>query len=249
MIQIPIVLYVVYTVYFRHKFLTVNNFNVKLELPSLLELTENEVVLTNAVSITRERKFFLTNKRFIFFSESLLRGKHFTKYVNIKTIKNTMISFKNPYGFLIVGGFSFIFSIVNLLKNSSSTFKSNDNSGMSFIILILLHSLIVLLWYYLKGYYLILDNNRVTGLFCRSNEGLESILKNFDLLTYSDGKNVQVSTFNNVESSDVKFIANENESKDVICGKCQSVISLDDEEISKGFFLCPICSEKNELEN
>lgn len=237
LIQILITIYVIYTIRYRKNFLTVNTFDVKIEVPNIINLVSNEKILTNAVSISNTRKFFLSNKRSIFSWKTLLRGLQVTKYVNIKTIKNTKITFKNPYGFLLIAGVAFSYSVFNIL----STHKS-----ISLVILsVMLNGLLVLLWYYLKGYYLILDNDKVSGLFCRSNEGLVNTLRQFDNLIYSENTLLETGTqqiFDNTKSE--KLLQKTN---DIVCTQCKSVITLEGNELTKEFFICPICSTKNNI--
>ena len=238
-----IVLYAVF--HYRMRYLTVNDFSKdNINLPEVINKVPNEITSNYAFSLAKSNQFFLTNIRVIFFSQSILRGKYYTKYFPIDSVKNTEIVFKNPYGWLIVSGINFLSGFISAIsscsaKKSNSLFGDSAGSvGAAFILLLftlMFSGLFGLLWYYLKGYYLIFDNNRITGLFCRSKEGLEDVLKNFDILKFN-----KIKYFSKDLKSDISS------SKDIVCISCKSVITLDKDDLAFDTFTCPICSTINQ---
>ena len=236
--------YLIYTIYHRDKFFTVNIFEAgNLALPSVLKKLDNENTIQYARNFTYKNQFFLTNLRFIFHVRSLLMGKTFTKYFNINSVKNTEITYKNPYGWLVYAAVNLIVSIYYSISESNSSAFSNSgfNTG-KFILLfssaIVQTGLFVLLWYYLKGYYLILDNGRIAGLFCRSSEGLETTIRKFDLLRLSK----------EIPDSNEILKREESKSKDIVCSKCNSVITLEGNDLQKNSFHCPVCGNVNPVQ-
>lgn len=236
--------YLFYTIYHRYKFFTVNIFETgNLTLPSVLKKLDNENTIQYARNFTYKNQFFLTNLRFVFHVQSILMGKAFTKYFNISSVKNTEITYKNPYGWLVCAAINLIVSIFYSISESSGSAFSNSrfNTG-KFILLfssaVIQTGLFVLLWYYLKGFYLILDNGRITGLFCRSSEGLESIVRKFDLLRLSK----EISYSNEILNRE------ESKSKDIVCSKCKSVITLEGDDLQKNSFHCPVCGNVNPVQ-
>ncbi len=236
--------YLIYTVYHRYKFFTVNIFETgNSELPSVLKNSDNENIIQYARNFTYKNQFFLTNLRFVFHVQSILMGKTFTKYFTINSVKNTEITYKNPYGWLIFAAVNLIVSIIFSISESSGSAFSNSrfNTG-KFILLfssaVVQTGLFVLLWYYLKGFYLILDNGRIAGLFCRSSEGLEATVRKFDLLRLS----------NEIPDSDEILKKEESKSKDIVCSKCKSVITLEGDDLQKNSFHCPVCGNVNPVQ-
>jgi hypothetical protein len=235
---VPFYAFVIYVIYYRKKFITVDIFGeTGSKLPGEIQSISTERILESARSLTYRTQFFLTNHRIIFFYQSLLGGKHLTRYFKINTVKNVGIVYKNPYGWLIYSGLNLILGISLAISagNSKTYYRDDGNTGTVIAIIfatLIYAGLYVLLWYYLKGYYLAFDNNRVVGLFCRSSEGLQNILNNFDLLRFS-------------ETNSMSSI--QKETKDVTCSSCKSVITLESEDLKSETFVCPVCKTINSL--
>lgn len=233
-------------VHYRLKFLTVNDFSSEnVELPKVINKVRNETTVSYAYSLAKSNQFFLTNTRIVFFFQSILRGKYYTKYFPIESIKNTEIVFKNPYGWLIVGAFNLLMGFITAVASCSTKGsdyyyrESSSNAGAAiaiFFLSLIFSGAFGLIWYYLKGYYLVFDNNRVSGLFCRSKEGLEEILKKFDSLKFKKTEAIP-------EELKVEPIT----SKDVICKSCKSIITLEKEDLTADTFVCPVCKTFNHI--
>jgi hypothetical protein len=231
---------------YRMKFFTVNEFSsVDEKLPEVINKAPDETTLEYACSFTKNNQFYLTNHRIIFFVQSILRGKYFTRYFQINSVKNVEITFKNPYGWLIIAAihmlFAFIFSIASCLTKSNSRYSESSSNGEGaavgiFFALSLGAGFYVMLWYYLKGFYLVFDNMRITGLFCRSKEGLEEVLRKFDFLKYG-----VLSPTNAISKADVPSF------KDFVCNSCKSVLTLEADDLKFSTFTCPICSKVNPI--
>lgn len=240
-VLLPFYGYVFYAIYYRSKFITVDVFGeTGSKFPGELKGISFENIIEHARSLTYRTQFYLTNLRIIFHYQSLLKGKHASKYFHISTVKNVGIVYKNPYGWLIYSGLNLIIGISLAISAGGKTNIYRNESNTGTVILIILATIIycglyVLLWYYLKGYYLIFDNNRIIGLFCRSSEGLENILHNFDILRFSDKK-----IKNNL-------IENTTESKDVKCNDCGTVLTLEGEDLKSDTFICPVCKAINSI--
>lgn len=245
LVTVFVIIYLIYTIYFRKKFLTVHVFETaKSHLPGVLKVMPNENILQYARNFTYKNQFYLTNLRFVFFHESMLMGKSFTRYFEITSVRNVEIAYKNPYGWLIYSGITFIVGVTYAISSANKNTFIKDDFNTGIFLLLLLSSIIycglyVLLWYYLKGYYLILDNGKTTGLFCRSSEGLESVVRKFDLLKLSSGEDVKS-----------EFILKEEiVSRDFTCNKCKSVITLEGDDLEKVSFNCPVCGNVNPVTN
>lgn len=238
-----LVIYLV--VHYRMRFLTVNDFsNENVDLPDVMNKVQNETTVNYAYSLTKSNQFYLTNSRIVFFFQSILRGKYYSKYFPIDSVKNTEIVFKNPYGWLIVGGINMLIGFIMAsascsTKSSNNYFRdSSSNAGAAFGILLLsltFTGAFGLIWYYLKGFYLVFDNGRVSGLFCRSREGLEDILKRFDYFSLNKTKVIPSEFKNSLVIT-----------KDIACTSCKSVITLEKADLLSETFVCPICSTVNQ---
>ena len=246
---LPILIIFYFALRFRLKFFIVHEFsNDNIKLPGVVNKMPNEVTLKYATNFTKSNQFYLTTTRIIFHIQSLLRGKIFTRYFETKSIRNVEIVYKNPYGWLIVGGINLLFGLISAStsaahnSNSSNFFNDRSSSTGSGIITLLIFltliesGLFVLIWYYLKGFYLMFDNGRISGLFCRTKDGLEDTLKRFDILKFTN-KSFPAPEIKNVVP----------ESKDIICKACKSVISLDSDDLKSSSFICPICTTENEI--
>jgi hypothetical protein len=235
---------------FRRKFFIVHEFsNDNVKLPEVVNKVGNEMTIKYASSFTKGNQIYLTTSRIIFHCQSLLRGKFFTRYFETKSVRNIEVIYKNPYGWLIIAGLNVLFGII-FASSSASKSSSNSNyffkessssggAGSAFLIIFLTliqSGFFVLLWYYMKGFYLVFNNGTISGLFCRSKEGLEDILKRFDILRFTNRTITIPGTKNDVQ-----------ESKDVICLSCKSVISLEAEDLKSNTFVCPICSTVNAI--
>lgn len=246
MIPFVVLILVIYAVFYvRMKFITVNEFsNENVNLPEVINKVPNETTVKYAYSFAKTNQFFLTNSRIVFFFESILRGRYYTKYFQIESVKNTEIVYKNPYVWLIVAGIHFLFGFISAIsscstKSSNNYFRDSSNSNANAAFVMILVTLVFtgifcLVWYYLKGYYLIFDNSRVAGLFCRSREGLVDVLRKFDYLKLNKTKNLP---------PELKPVPTS--SKDIICTSCKSVITLEKDDLISETFVCPICSTVN----
>lgn len=246
---LPFLLIFYFALRYRMKFFIVHEFsNENVKLPEVVNKVGNEMTLKYACSFTKGNQFYLTTSRIIFHCQSLLREKFFTRYFETKSVGNIEVIYKNPYGWLIFAGLQVLLGIIfaslaaSKSSNSSNYFyKESSNSGAGSAFLIIFLTLIqsgffVLLWYYLKGYYLAFDNGKISGLFCCSREGLEDTLKRFDILKFTNKTITIPGTQNNIQ-----------ESKDVICSSCKSVISLEADDLKMSTFVCPICSTVNTI--
>jgi len=245
---LPYVIIFYFIFRYRMKFFIVHEFsNENTKLPEVVNKIGNEVTIKYANSFTKSNQFYLTTSRIVFHCQSFLRGKYFTKYFETKSVKNVEIVYKNPYGWIIVAGLQVISGIIMAIssassKSSKNTFSyyqesSSSGAGAAFWIIfvsLLQSGIFVLIWYYLKGFYLAFDNGRLSGLFCRSREGLEDTLKRFDVLRFTN-KTIAIPDTKNKTP----------ESLDVICSSCKSVISLDTDDLKSSTFVCPICSTVN----
>lgn len=187
-------------------------------MPEIINRQKDEKVLTSARNLTTKNNFFLTNKRLIFFYQSLFNGKDFTRYFTLKSVTTIDIVYKNPYGWLILAGLN-LFAGYSL-ANAESEFKD----GL-FIASLIISLLYVLLWYYVKGYYLEFYNGKRSSLFSQEKAGLISISKSFE-------------NFNN---NDERFVY-KSETKDIICSNCKSEITLEGEELKAEEISCPVCN-------
>ena len=236
--------YLFYAIWYRKKFITVHEFEYSdKEYPNFIKRLDKEKVLNYARSFTYSNQFFLSNIRFVINYNSMLRGKTYTKYYTAKSVNNTEITYKNPYIWLIYAGIVLIYGIVVSAKSSgtSRNFYREESNDAGLIILIILGFLViaglfVLLWYYTRGYYLSLDNGKVSGIFCRSSEGLENILKTFDKLKLSN---------DSFDSKDDFRKSIEQVSKDVTCSECKSVLTLEGDDLKSETYVCPVCKAIN----
>jgi predicted RNA-binding Zn-ribbon protein involved in translation (DUF1610 family) len=115
--------------------------------------------------------------------------------------------------------------------------RSDTESGLLLFglsIVIIQSGVFVLLWYYLRGYYLKFNNGSISGLFCRSREGLEDILRKFDLIKFNESNIINIENVDIVEST-----------RDITCTSCKSVLSLESDDLKSDTFVCPICSTVN----
>lgn len=247
MIPIGILILVIYVAFrYRSKFIIVHEFsNENVNLPKVINKVPNEIIAKYAYSFTKTNQFFLTDSRIVFFYESILKGRYFTKYLSIESVKNTEIVYKNPYGWLIIAGINILVSIISGIsscssKSSNSYFRDSGGLGGaifgSIILTLVITGIFGLIWYYLKGYYLVFDNNRVSGLFCRSREGLVDVLKIFDYLK-----------FNKTKQLPPELRPEPLSSKDITCKSCKSVITLDKNDLMSDTFICPICATVNSI--
>lgn len=229
---------VIYLVaHYRMRFLTVNDFsNENVDLPEVINKVKDETTVSYAYSLTKSNQFYLTNSRVVFFFQSILRGKYYTKYFPIDSVKNTEIVFKNPYGWLIVGALNLLFGFITSIAACSSKRDSDVGAGLGLFFLTLIFTgAFGLMWYYLKGFYLVFDNGRVSGLFCRSKEGLEGILKKIDYLSLNKTKIIPA-----------EFKPEPIITKDIVCTSCKSVITLEKDDLMADTFVCPVCSTINQ---
>jgi hypothetical protein len=248
LLMIAAIIVIILGIKYRVKFFTVHEFsNDNVKLPEVVNKVGNEMTLKYANSFTKNNQFYLTTSRIIFHCQNLFKTKFFTRYFNINSVGNVEISYRNPYVLLIIAGIivliGIILGITTYAKSSSNTmyFQRNSDSGagsamLIIFIFLIMSGLFVLLWYYLKGYYLAFDNGKLSGLFCRSREGLEDTLKRFDILRFTNKTITIPGPKNEVQ-----------ESKDVICSSCKSVISLEAEDLKSSTFVCPICSTVNSI--
>lgn len=249
---LPYVLIYYLALRFRTKFFIVHEFsNENVKLPEVVNKVGNEITIKYANSFTKSNQFYMTSRRIIFHCQSLLKGKFFTKYFETNSVRNVEIIYKNPYGWLIVAGLEFLvwlIYVISAVSHSSSSSNSysfytekSSSMGAGTAVLVLFFAFIesglfVLIWHLLKGYYLMFDNGTISGLFCRSREGLEDTLKRFDIFKFSN------------KSADVPELKREvPQSRDIICRTCKSVISLDSDDLKSSSFICPICTTENAI--
>lgn len=244
---IILIVAIIFGIKYRIRFFTVHEFsNENVKLPEVVNRIGNEITIKYACSFTKNNQFYLTTSRIIFHCENIFKSKYFTRYFETKSVRNVEISYKNPYIWLIIAGLQvvlgIILAVISTPKSSENNGffykeKSNSGAGTAFLIIFLFliqSGIFVLLWYYLKGYYLEFNNGIRTGLFCRSREGLEDTLKRFDVLRFTN-KTIAIPDTKNKTP----------ESLDVICSSCKSVISLDADDLKSSTFVCPICSTVN----
>jgi hypothetical protein len=239
-------IYAFYSILYRKKFITVHEFeNSDVEFSEWIRKVSQERVIQFARSMTYSNKFYLTNNRIIFSYNSLLKGKTLCKYFPVKSVANVGIEYKNPYIFLAVAGIGVIvgilLSVIGIASSEKSYYSTqNDSSSATLFIFLflILAGIWVLLWFYVKGYYLIFDNGRIFGLFCRSKDGLINILKKFDILRFRNESELP----HELPKQESKQIIR---NKDVTCQDCKSVITLEEEDLKSDKFTCPVCGKDN----
>jgi len=237
---------------------------------NLFEKLKNEKFFVYCHSITNRVEAYLSDKRFILKVANIIRSKEIISFIPISNIYSVSFSKYNPYWLLILAGIrifsGFIFLIIlnndSISKNYSfnnNNFFENSNNLLIIMTSLILNGFTVFIWYLLKGYNLVVKSgeNAVLNLHCRERKNLFLLTQKLSALRLSRENN-EIAEFDSnfiIKNKDAEMSTqslhldsiDKNQSLEIKCSNCKTILELDENDMKKDEFVCPVCNSINPI--